>query len=50
MTLIGWNEIITIQQLIETLALKIATIVFILSFLHYSNLYILTNYVQKLIK
>ncbi|WP_444626505.1 hypothetical protein ACSLMH_14005 [Flavobacterium columnare] len=50
MTLIGWNEIITIQQLIETLALKIATIAFILSFLHYSNLYILTNYVQNLIK
>ncbi|MGR3790610.1 hypothetical protein ACUXZJ_06840 [Flavobacterium sp. TN-1] len=50
MTLIWWNEIITIQQLIETLALKIATIAFILSFLHYSNLYILTNYVQKLIK
>ncbi|MFK7002320.1 hypothetical protein BWK63_05185 [Flavobacterium covae] len=50
MTLIWWNEIITIQQLIETLALKIATIAFILSCLHYSNLYILTDYVQKLIK
>lgn len=50
MTLIWWNEIMTIQLLIETLAIKIATIAFILSILHYSNIYILTNYIHKLIK
>ncbi|POR26127.1 hypothetical protein BWK58_05705 [Flavobacterium columnare] len=49
-TLITWKEIFTIEQLIEILSIKVATIAFILSFLHYSNIYILTNYVQKLIK
>lgn len=49
-TLITWKQIFTIEQLIEILSVKIATIAFILSFLHYSNIYILTNYVQKLIK
>lgn len=50
MTLISWKNIITIEQLTETLSVKIATIAFILSLLHYSNIYILTNYIQKLIK
>ncbi|MEO8515551.1 MAG: hypothetical protein ABI426_02345 [Flavobacterium sp.] len=50
MTLVDWENIITIQQLVEVLATKTATIAFILSFLHYSNIFILTNYIQKLIK
>lgn len=50
MTLVNWKTIITIQQLIEVIATKTATIAFILSFLHYSNIYIITNYIQKLIK
>lgn len=50
MTLIDWENIATIQQLVEVLSKKTATIAFILSFLHYSNIFILTNYIQKLIK
>lgn len=50
MTLVNWETIITIQQLIEVISMKTATIAFILSFLHYSNIFILTNYIQKLIK
>ena len=49
-TLVDWENIATIQQLVEALATKIATIAFILSFLHYTNIFILTNYIQKLIK
>ncbi|SHJ02936.1 hypothetical protein [Flavobacterium terrae] len=50
MTLIYWKDILTIQQLIETISVKTSIIAFILCFLHYSNIYILTNYIQKLIK
>lgn len=50
MTLVNWETINTIQQLVEIISMKTATIAFILSFLHYSNLFILTNYIQKLIK
>ena len=50
MTLVNWKTINTIQQLVEIIALKAATIVLGLSLLHYSNIYILTNYIQKLIK
>jgi hypothetical protein len=50
MTLVNWETINTIQQLVEIISMKTATIAFILSFLHYSNIFILTNYIQKLIK
>lgn len=50
MTLISWKNISTIEQLTEVLSAKIASIAFILSFLHYLNIFILTNYIQKLIK
>jgi hypothetical protein len=50
MTLIQWETIISISQLIETIALKTATIITILSVLHYLNIFIITNYIQKLIK
>lgn len=50
MTLANWESINSIQLLVEIIALKTATIVLILSLLHYLNIYILTNYIQKLIK
>lgn len=50
MTLISWSVISNITQLTEIIALKTATIVGILAILHYLNIFILTNYIQKLIK
>nr|WP_294938823.1 hypothetical protein [uncultured Flavobacterium sp.] len=50
MTLIQWQEITSTAQLIEIIATKTAIIITILSVLHYSNIYIITNYIQKLIK
>jgi len=50
MTLVGWETIISPQQLIEVMAVKVATIVCILSVLHYLNIYLLTNTIHKLIK
>lgn len=50
MTLLQWQHILSVQELIETLASKIALIAFMLAVLHYLNIYILTNYIQKLIK
>lgn len=50
MTLVHWETINTIEQLVEIISMKTATIAFLLSFLHYSNIFILTNYIQKLIK
>ncbi|MCX2494929.1 hypothetical protein OQX63_15675 [Pedobacter sp. PF22-3] len=50
MTLVGWETIISLQQLIEVMAVKVATIVCILSVLHYLNIYLLTNTIHKLIK
>lgn len=50
MTLVGWETIITPLQLIEVMAIKVATIVCILSVLHFLNIYLLTNTIQKLIK
>lgn len=50
MTLVGWEKIISPQQLIEVMAVKVAAIVCILSVLHYLNIYLLTNTIHKLIK
>ncbi|HQE33313.1 hypothetical protein C3L50_01900 [Flavobacterium alvei] len=50
MTLISWEKIISINQLIETIAIKTAIIIFIISILHYGNIIIITKYIQKLIK
>jgi len=50
MTLVGWETITSPQQLIEVMALKVATIVCILSALHYLNIYLLTKTIHKLIK
>ncbi|MGQ7945375.1 hypothetical protein [Flavobacterium sp. WC2509] len=50
MTLISWEKILSTNQLIEVIAIKTATIVFIISALHYMNIIILTKYIHKLIK
>jgi hypothetical protein len=50
MTLIGWETISTSSQLVETIALKTGIIVCIISVMHYTNIFIITNYIQKLIK
>jgi hypothetical protein len=50
MTLISWQKIASSTQLIETIGIKTAIIIFAISFLHYLNIIILTKYIQKLIK
>ncbi len=50
MTLISWEKILSTNQLIEVLAIKTATIIFIISALHYTNIFILTKYIHKLIQ
>jgi hypothetical protein len=50
MTLISWEKILSTNQLIEVIALKTATIIFIISALHYTNIIILTKNIHKLIK
>ncbi|MGA9649588.1 hypothetical protein [Pedobacter sp.] len=50
MTLIGWEEIENSLQLIEVLSVKVATIICILSILHYLNILLLTTNIHKLIK
>lgn len=49
-TLIGWEEVKSGLQLIEVLSIKVATIVCILSILHYLNILVLTTNINKLIK
>jgi hypothetical protein len=49
-TLISWELILTLPQLVEVIALKTAIIISILSVLHYLNILILTTNIQKLIK
>lgn len=50
MTLISWQKILSFPQLIETIGIKTAIIIFIISILHYLNIIILTKYIHKLIK
>jgi len=50
MTLISWQKILSSTQLIETIGIKTAIIIFIISVLHYLNIIILTKYIHKLIK
>jgi len=49
-TLASWETVISMPQLIEVIAIKIAIIISILSALHYLNIIILTTSIQKLIK
>lgn len=50
MTLISWEKILSTNQLIEVIAIKTATIAFIIAALHYTNIIIITKYIHKLIK
>ena len=49
-TLISWQAIASFGELVEVLAFRTSCIVLILSALHYLNLFIITNYVKKLIQ
>lgn len=49
MTIISWEKIISLNQLIEIIAFKSATIICTISILHYLNILILTKYIHKLI-
>ncbi|MFY0483481.1 hypothetical protein ACI6PS_12830 [Flavobacterium sp. PLA-1-15] len=50
MNLISWSNITNSTELVAIIASKTAIIVAILAVLHYLNIFILTNYIQKLIK
>ena len=50
MTLVSWETIVILSQLIEMIAVKTAVIICILSVLHYTNIFLLTNYAKKLIQ
>lgn len=50
MTLIQWQKIDSLEMLVETLAIKSALIISILAVLHYLNIFVITNYIQKIIK
>lgn len=49
MTLISWNKIISIPQLIEVISSKSAIIICTIAAMHYINIIILTKYIKKLI-
>lgn len=49
MTLISWEAIVCLPQLIEMIAFKSAIIIGIIAVMHYLNIYVLTHYIQKLI-
>lgn len=49
MSLAQWEQVLTVAQLIETVASKAAFIICILSVMHYANIFIITKYVTKLI-
>ena len=49
MTLISWEKITTLNQLIEVIASKSAIIIGTIALMHYLNIYALTKYIQKLI-
>lgn len=48
-TLIKWNTILSVPELIETISINTAIIISIISILHYLNIIMLTKYVKKLI-
>lgn len=49
-TIISWEKVATLPQLIETIAVKTAIIVAGLCALHYTNIVVLTRYAKKLIQ
>jgi len=50
MTLVSWQTIINLPQLVELIAVKTAIIICILSVLHYTNIFVLNAYAKKLIQ
>jgi hypothetical protein len=48
-TLVQWDTIKTVPQLVETISIKSAVIICIISVMHYLNIFIITNYIKKLI-
>mgnify|MGYP003605120078 CR=1 FL=1 len=49
MTIISWEKIQTINQLIEIIATKSALIILTIGFMHYINIILLTKYIKILI-
>lgn len=49
-TLVAWQQITGMPQLIEVIAVKMAIIIGIISVLHYLNILLLTTQIQKLIR
>jgi len=49
MTLISWEKIFSIHQLIEIIAFKSAVIISTIALMHYFNITLLTKYIKKLI-
>lgn len=49
MTLISWNKIENIEQLVEIISSKTALIILAIASMHYLNIFIITKYIQKLI-
>ena len=49
MTIISWEQIESITQLIEVITSKSAFIIIAIAVMHYINIILLTNYIKKLI-
>jgi hypothetical protein len=49
MTIISWEKIQSINQLIEIIATKSAIIILTIGFMHYINIILLTKYIKKII-
>lgn len=48
-TLISWQRIETLYGLVEVLANRTGFIILLLAILHYTNLFIITRYISKLV-
>ncbi len=48
-TILSWEKIETANQLIGIIAYKTSIILFIIGILHYVNIFMITNYIKKLI-
>ncbi|NMH29630.1 hypothetical protein [Flavobacterium silvaticum] len=48
-TLVQWDTLQTLPDLIETVALKSAMIISIISILHYINIYVITHHTDKIL-
>lgn len=48
-TILSWEKIETENQLIGIIAYKTSIILFIIGILHYLNIFMITNYIKKLI-